>query len=58
MGPKYLQNKEHLESLASIYSVKKERSSQIRETLNTICDGIDADIIKVSQNFEVLKSIL
>jgi hypothetical protein len=47
-------NKEHLESLASIYSVKKERSSQIRETLNTICDGIDADIIKVSQNFENL----
>lgn len=57
MAPQHLQNKDHLESLATIYSVKKERSSQIRETLNTICDGVDSDIITVSQNFEVLKSI-
>lgn len=47
-------NRDHLESLASIYSVKKERSSQIRETMNAICDGIDTDIINVSQIFENL----
>ena len=58
MGRQYLQNRNHLESLATIYSVKKERSSQIREKLSTICDGIDTDIITVSQSFEVLASIL
>jgi len=47
-------NRSHLESLASIHSVKKERSSQIRETLNAICDGVDSDIIIVSQSFENL----
>jgi hypothetical protein len=47
-------NRDHLESLASIYSVKKERSSLLRENLNKICDGIDSDIISVSQTFENL----
>ena len=53
MGRQYSQDKEHLESLASIYSVEKERSSKIREALNAIFDNIDSDIISVSQTFHV-----
>ena len=52
--PQRLQHRDHLETLAVIYSVKKERSSEIRSTLTENNDNLNTDIQELSKTFEVL----
>lgn len=44
-------NKNHLEALASLYSVKKERSSKVTESMLEVCENVNEDIENISKLF-------